>query len=104
MQNKEVTGSLLIRPHVSLTGKASGSIETTNTLRIYPNPTVNEVQVEGEFSSLQVLDSYGRELFLPRVATAKGEVLNFKDQHPGLYLIYVQGSTGPQSYRILVKK
>ena len=104
VQNKEVTGSLLIRPHVSLTGKAGGSNDATNTLRIYPNPTVNEVQVEGEFSYLQVLDSYGREVFPPRVATAKGEVLNFKDQHPGLYLIYVQGSTGPQSYRILVKK
>ena len=104
VQNKEVTGSLLVRPHVSLTGKASGSIETTNTLRIYPNPTVNEVQVEGEFYSLQVLDSYGREVFLPRVATAKGEILNFKDQHPGLYLILVRQPAGPQSYRILVKK
>ena len=104
VKNTEVTGSLLIRPHVSLTGKASGSIEPTNTLRIYPNPTVNEVQVEGQFSSLQVVDSYGREVFPSRVPSAKGEILNFKDQHPGLYLIYVQGSTGPQSYRILVKK
>ena len=104
VKNTEVTGSLLIRPHVSLTGKASGNIEPTNALRIYPNPTVNEVQVEGEFSTLQVLDSYGREVFPSRVPSAKGEILNFKDQHPGLYLIYVQGSSGPQSYRILVKK
>jgi hypothetical protein len=104
VKNTEVTGSLLIRPHVSLTGKASGNIEPTNSLRIYPNPTVNEVQVEGEFSSLQVVDSYGREVFPSRVPSAKGEILNFKDQHPGLYLIYVQGSSGPQSYRILVKK
>ncbi len=104
LQNKDVTGSLLIRPHVSLTGKAGGSIDTSTSLRIYPNPTVNEVQVEGEFSSLQVLDSFGREVFPSRVPFAKGEILNFKDQHPGLYLIYVQGSTGPQSYRILVKK
>ena len=104
LQNKEVIGSLLIRPHVSLTGKAGGSIETSTSLRIYPNPTVNEVQVEGEFSSLQVLDSFGREVFPSRVPSAKGEILNFGDQHPGLYLIYVQGKSGPQSYRILVKK
>ena len=104
LQNKDVTGSLLIRPHVSLTGKAGGSIDTSTSLRIYPNPTVNEVQVEGEFSSLKVLDSFGREVFPSRIPSAKGEILNFKDQHPGLYLIYVQGSTGPQSYRILVKK
>ena len=104
VQNKEVSGSLLIRPHVSLTGKAGGSIDTSTSLRIYPNPTVNEVQVEGEFSSLQVLDSFGREVFPARVPSAKGEILNFEDQHPGLYLIYVQGKSGPQSYRILVKK
>jgi hypothetical protein len=53
---------------------------------------------------LQVVDSYGREVFPSRVPSAKGEILNFKDQHPGLYLIYVQGSSGTQSYRILVKK
>ena len=104
VKNTEVSGSLLIRPHVSLTGKASGSIETTNTLRIYPNPTVNEVQVEGKFSSLQVVDSFGREVFPTRIPSDKGEILNFKDQNPGLYLIYVQGNAGTQSYRILVKK
>jgi hypothetical protein len=104
VQNKEVSGSLLIRPHVSLTGKSTGAIESTPSLRIYPNPTVNEVQVEGEFSSLRVVDTYGREVFPSRVPSANGETLNFKDQNPGLYLIYVQGNSGPQSYRILVKK
>lgn len=104
VKNTEVSGSLLIRPHVSLTGKSTGAIESTNSLRIYPNPTVNEVQVEGKFFSLQVVDSFGREVFPSRVPSAKGEILNFKDQNPGLYLIYVQGDSGPQSYRILVKK
>jgi hypothetical protein len=104
VQNTEVSGSLLIRPHVSLTGKSTGAIESTPSLRIYPNPTVNEVQVEGEFSSLRVVDTYGREVFPSRVPSANGETLNFKDQNPGLYLIYVQGNSGPQSYRILVKK
>lgn len=104
VQNTEVSGSLLIRPHVSLSGKASGSIDTPNTVRIFPNPTVNEVQVEGEFSSLRVVDTFGREVFPSRVPSVKGETLNFKDQNPGLYLIYIQGNSGPQSYRILVKK
>ena len=104
VKNTEVSGSLLIRPHVSLAGKTSVTIETLTSLRIYPNPTVNEVQVEGEFSSLQVVDSFGREVFPTRIPSDKGEILNFKDQNPGLYLIYVQGNTGTQSYRILVKK
>ena len=104
VKNTEVRGSLLIRPHVSLAGKTSVTIENLTSLRIYPNPTVNEVQVEGEFSSLQVVDSFGREVFPTRIPSDKGEILNFKDQNPGLYLIYVQGNTGTQSYRILVKK
>ena len=104
VKNTEVSGSLLIRPHVSLAGKTSVTIENLTSLRIYPNPTVNEVQVEGEFSSLQVVDSFGREVFPTRIPSDKGEILNFKDQNPGLYLIYVQGNTGTQSYRILVKK
>ena len=104
VKNTEVSGSLLIRPHVSLAGKTSVTIENLTSLRIYPNPTVNEVQVEGEFSSLQVVDSFGREVFPTRIPSDKGEILNFKDQNPGLYLIYVQGNTGTQSYRILVNK
>jgi hypothetical protein len=104
VKNTEVRGSLLIRPHVSLAGKTSVTIENLTSLRIYPNPTVNEVQVEGEFSSLQVVDSFGREVFPTRIPSDKGEILNFKDQNPGLYLIYVQGNTGTQSYRILVNK
>lgn len=104
VKNTEVSGSLLIRPHVSLTGKSTGTIESSTSLLIYPNPTVNEVQVEGEFSYLRVVDTFGREVFPSRVPSAKGETLIFKDQNPGLYLIYVQGNSGPQSYRILVKK
>ncbi len=104
VQNTEVSGSLLIRPHISLTGKSTGAIESTTSVRIYPNPTVNEVQVEGVFSNLQVVDSFGREVFPTRLPSSKGETLNFKNQNPGLYLIYVQGNAGSQSYRILVKK
>lgn len=104
MQNKDVTGALLIRPHVSLSGKAGGNLIPENTLRVYPNPAIEEVRVEGKFTYLQVLDSYGREITLPRMAGNTGEVLNFKDQQPGLYLIKVVHDLGISSFRILVKK
>lgn len=104
VQNKDVTGALLIRPHVSLSGKAGGNLAPENILNVYPNPAVEEVMVEGKFSYLQILDSFGREITIPRIPGNTGEVLNFKDQHPGLYLIKVVHDRGITSFRILVKK
>ena len=104
VQNEEVTGALLIHPHVSLSGKAGGSLVPENTLNVYPNPAIEEVMVEGTFTNLQVLDSYGREITIPRMPGNTGEVLNFRDQHPGLYLIKVVHAQGITSFRILVKK
>ncbi len=104
VQNKEVTGALLIRPHVSLSGKAGGTLAPENILKIYPNPAVEEVTVEGKFSYLKILDSFGREITLPRMARNTGEVLNFKDQQPGLYFIKIVHDLGITSFRILVKK
>ncbi|MEY2705195.1 MAG: hypothetical protein RL407_1257 [Bacteroidota bacterium] len=101
-QNKEVKGALLIRPHISKTGKASGEVIPENTLRIYPNPVVQEVMVEGKFTKLQVMDAFGREVILPRSSQANGEKLNFTGQLPGLYFLYVQGETGTSTYRIIV--
>ena len=101
-QNKEVKGALLIRPHISKTGKASGEVIPENTLRIYPNPVVQEVMVEGKFTKLQVMDAFGREVILPRSSQANGEKLNFTGQLPGLYFLYVQGESGTSAYRIIV--
>ena len=104
VQNKDVTGALLIRPHVSLSGKAGGNLAPENILNVYPNPAVDEVTVEGKFSYLQILDSFGREISIPRIPGNTKEVLNFRDQHPGLYLIKVVHDMGITSFRILVKK
>jgi len=104
LQNKDVFGTLLIRPHVSLSGKAGGNLIPESTLKVYPNPAVEEVMVEGKFTFLQILDSYGREISPPRIAGETGEILNFKDQLPGLYLIRVVHDLGITSFRILVKK
>ena len=89
---------------MSLSGKSGGNLVPENTLRVYPNPAIEEVMVEGTFTNLQVLDSYGREITIPRMPGNTGEVLNFRDQHPGLYLIKVVHAQGITSFRILVKK
>lgn len=104
VQNTEVKGALMIRPHVTKEGRAGGGTMPEASFRIYPNPAVSDVFVEGEFSSLRVVDAYGREIQVPSVRQDAGEMLNFRDQKPGLYLIYVYSSLGPRSFRILVTK
>ena len=104
VQNKDVAGALLIRPHVRLASNAGGNASPNTALRVYPNPAIDEVMVEGGFSYLQVLDAYGREITLPRIAKNLGEVLNFRDQLPGLYLIRVVRDLEITSFRIVVKK
>ena len=104
VQNTEVKGALMIRPHVTKEGKAGGGTTPETSFRIYPNPAVSEVFVEGVFSSLRIVDAYGREIVVPRMPQPMGEMLNFSDQKPGLYLIYVYSSSGPRSFRILVTR
>jgi hypothetical protein len=93
----------MIRPHVSKSsGQGSGSLPEAN-LRIYPNPVIDQLTVEGEFSEVRVVDSFGRELLLPKYPTDQGQIINFENQRPGIYLVNLLTNEGLKSFRILVK-
>lgn len=102
-QNKEVAGSLMIRPHVSLAAPFEESEVPGNSLRIYPNPSQGILNVEGKFSHLRLFDSFGREIFPQRELTSQGETVNFISNKPGIYLLNLVTEAGPESFRILVK-
>lgn len=102
-QNTEVQGSLMIRPHVSLEPPFIETIESENSLLLYPNPVHRELNVKGEFSELRIFDSYGREIFLEREAGKNGEIINFSGQRPGIYIVNMVTKSGAESFRILVK-
>lgn len=102
-QNEEVSGSLLIRPHVSLAEPFAESEATGYSLRIYPNPSRGILNVEGRFSQLRIFDSFGREIFPQRELTSQGEIVNFISNKPGIYLLSLVTEAGPESFRILVK-
>jgi hypothetical protein len=102
-QNKEVAGSLMIRPHVSLAAPFAGAEIPGNSLRIYPNPSQGILNIEGRFSQLRVFDSFGREIFPQRELTSQGEIVNFISNKPGIYLLSIVTEAGPESFRILVK-
>jgi hypothetical protein len=104
VQNDAVKGSLMIRPHVSLAAPFEQSELPTSGYRIFPNPVVDRLFVEGQFSEITIFDSFGRQIKLPREQANDGEIINFGGQKPGIYIINLLSDTGSQSFRILVTK
>lgn len=102
-QNKEVSGALMMRPHVSLTKPFVETEIPTKTLQIFPNPSEGIINLEGKFAELRIFDSFGREIFPDRQPTTKGEIINLFNKKPGIYLLNLVTAEGPKSFRILVK-
>tara|TARA_R110002020_G_scaffold921_8_gene4611 strand:+ start:24524 stop:26332 length:1809 start_codon:yes stop_codon:yes gene_type:complete len=102
-QNDEIRGSLMIRPHISLDPPFETPAAAEQSIRIYPNPVETLLNLEGTFDEVRVFDSFGREIFLERQLSSKGEIVNFNGQRPGVYVLNLTTEAGLQSYRILVK-
>ncbi len=102
-QNEEVSGSLMIRPHVALDPPFEESELPSENLRIFPNPVESYLNLEGDFDEIRVFDSFGREIFPSRELTEKGEIVNFSGQISGIYLINAVIGEKIKSYRIVVK-
>jgi hypothetical protein len=102
-ENTEVRGSLMIRPHVSLAPPFAQLENPSEIFRIYPNPVENQLNVEGKFRDIKVFDSFGREILLERESTERGEILNFRGQKSGIYVLHLLSEKGAESFRILVK-
>jgi hypothetical protein len=104
VQNEDVKGALMIRPHVSLAAPFTQSENPEPGFRIYPNPVVDRLMVEGKFSQILIFDSFGRQILLPRERSDEGEIVNFEGQRPGVYVINLFSESGSKSFRILVTK
>ncbi|WPR77641.1 T9SS type A sorting domain-containing protein [Algoriphagus sp. NG3] len=102
-QNEEVRGSLMIRPHISVEAPFEEISVPGEEIRIYPNPVETQLNLEGAFSEVRVFDTFGREIFLERQRSSKGEIINFIGQRPGIYVLNMTTEDGVQSYRVLVK-
>lgn len=103
VQNEEVKGSLMIRPHIASTPTVVESTLPSDTLRIYPNPIIDQLTIEGMIESLQVVDSFGREILVDRQKTEKGEIITFGKKLPGIYVLQIQTPKGIESHRILIR-
>lgn len=102
VQNEEVSGSLMIRPHVSSSPTVEESELPSSALRLFPNPVVNQLTIEGKIEAIQAFDSFGREILLERQKTEKGEIVNFGQRLPGIYVLQIATPTGIETHRILI--
>jgi hypothetical protein len=103
-QNQEVFGSLMMRPHLSLSPVVTET-ETGDTTEIiaYPNPVSEILYLEGQIGEVEVLDSYGRQINLRIDHYEKGKIINFANNDKGVYVVRAMVGKKPQSIRILVK-
>lgn len=104
VQNEDVKGSLMIRPHVSRAQPFEQSEIPGPEYRIYPNPVVDRLFVKGKFSQITIFDSFGRQILLPVEQIIDGEIINFGGQRPGVYVINLISGASSKSFRILVSK
>jgi hypothetical protein len=103
-QNQEVQGSLMMRPHLSLTPVVTESgIEDGTGINAYPNPVTEKLYLEGQIGEIIVFDSYGRQINMPVDTYEKGKVLNFTGNDKGVYVVRAWTGKKPNSIRILVK-
>lgn len=102
VQNEEVRGSLLIRPHISLTAPFQESSLPSETLRYFPNPVRENLYLEASYQEIRIFDSFGREIFPERTKSETGEMINFANQLPGIYVINLINKKESKSIRILV--
>ncbi|WP_162419531.1 T9SS type A sorting domain-containing protein [Cyclobacterium roseum] len=102
-QNEEVSGNLMIRPHLSQVPVQENPEETDPEARLYPNPVIDRLRISGQVTGVAVFDFQGREIKVPQEGDKNGEILNFTGVQKGMYLIkFIQGERS-FTKRIIVK-
>ncbi|KYG82345.1 T9SS type A sorting domain-containing protein [Roseivirga echinicomitans] len=92
-RNKNVKGSLLIRPRFNKTVAANfvpGKVASEVRLDIYPNPSHGEFNIRGQVEAIQLFDSWGKEAQFTVEETETGLKVLFGKNQKGIYLLHVK--------------
>lgn len=77
----------------------TGQIETNdNPFRVYPNPTKDYFQVEGEFETITLFDRNGRQIL-----SSKEDKINIRSYPKGIYFLKIGMLNNKTSYQMLLK-
>ncbi|GMQ29871.1 T9SS type A sorting domain-containing protein [Algoriphagus confluentis] len=104
VQNEDVLGSLMIRPHVKVNQILEGGESPQESFLLYPNPVRDKLIIRGKFAEIQIYDSFGRQILLPRESLGEEEMINFGTQRPGIYIVNLVSGSKLESFRIQVIK
>lgn len=104
VQNEDVLGSLMIRPHITVNQVLEGGEIPQETFLLYPNPVRDRLTIRGKFEDIQIFDSFGRQILLPKESLGEEEMINFSGQRPGIYIINLISGSRLESFRIQVSK
>ena len=99
-QNLNVHGSLMIRPVFAKADSNAFITGTSNeiqSIKIYPNPATTQLQVDGQFDKLEVLDMRGR----PLDVKIEGDVVNVATLPKGIYLVLISVGDQRRAIRFL---
>ena len=106
-QRPDLQGSLMMRPRfdrdqADFLTPAPNPAESSNKLKVYPNPTDGLVWIEGHFDQLVVLDLYGQQLMERQNLSGKSS-LDLSASPPGLYIIRTNKKGSISSHKILLR-
>ncbi|MCH6200481.1 T9SS type A sorting domain-containing protein [Aquiflexum sp. LQ15W] len=103
VQNETVEGSLMMRAHLLETPPFENESEATIPLKIYPNPVLGLLVIEGKIDAINIYDPMGRNIILPITDNEKGKSVNFEGMQRGIYVIKTTINKDQKSFRIVVK-
>jgi hypothetical protein len=74
------------------------------TIRIWPNPAVNQVQVEvKENSDLELLDQFGRTFYRAKILPGYPQYISLEKLPKGIYIMRFLDISGRSTVKRLVK-
>ncbi|MFY7788390.1 MAG: T9SS type A sorting domain-containing protein, partial [Thermoflexibacteraceae bacterium] len=101
-----VKGSIVMRPvfrKPAITGFEDNVVELD--VNLYPNPTQNEVHIEGEVQKVIVMDCLGREVITQEFdILASDKKLNMSHLPNGMYIVQLLGKDHKKAIRKISKQ
>ena len=103
VQNKTVEGSLMMRAHLLESAPFESESEASVPLKVFPNPVLDILFIEGQVGTVNIYDPLGRNIILPVLENEKGKSVNFEGMQRGIYVLKTTIGEEQKSFRILVK-
>ena len=103
VQNETVEGSLMMRAHLLENPPFESESEASLTLKVFPNPVLDILFIEGQVGTVNIYDPMGRNINLPISENENGKSVNFEGMQRGIYFLKTTIGEEQKSFRILVK-